>query len=218
MGLYSGCAFFLLVHPTRCKRWISFPIREYGVNYQAQPLQRHEIQAMVADEAIIARILESYRLMLDFYGMQLESPETGRLSRSEPEHICRERYRNLVRKLYSESSYQGGLTKYQGASHNNLRISRILKSLSEFGLEHLNAGFLLHVLNEQSEHNKLNTAVITRSMDQWWANCIRNDEERTWIGSLIKKVRTDEEFVFKREMYEQALERRRETGRLGCEQ
>ena len=84
-------------------------------------------------------------------------------------------------------------------------------------MEHLNAGFLLHVLNEQSEQNKLNTTTITSSMDRWWANCIRDEDERAWIGELIRKVRTDQDFVFTRELYEQALERRKETGKLGLD-
>ncbi|KAI0695977.1 opioid growth factor receptor conserved region-domain-containing protein [Cytidiella melzeri] len=178
-------------------QWL-FPLREHGVNHEAQPLQPHEIKAMVADEGIMARVLESYRLMLDFYGMQLMSSETGLLSRSEPPQRSMERYHNIVR-----------------ASHNNLRISRILKSLSELGLERLNAAFLLHILNEQSEHDMLKTATITRSMDSWWANCIRNDEERAWIGELIKRVRTDVNFEFTRDMYEQAMQLRKETGKLG---
>ena len=81
----------------------SFPIQEYGVNYQAQPLQRHEIEAMVADPDIIDRVIKSYRLMLDFYGMQLVSTETGLLSRSEPRKRCYERYNNLQRELYMYS-------------------------------------------------------------------------------------------------------------------
>jgi hypothetical protein len=83
------------------------------------------------------------------------------------------------------------------------------------GLERLNAGFLLHVLNEQSEHNELDTRKIEESMDNWWANCIRNDKEREWVGNIIRKVREDEYFVFTREMYEKALERRKETGSFG---
>lgn len=51
-------------------------------------------------------------------------------------------------------------------------------------------------------------------MDGWWANCIRNQEEREWIGSVIKKARINDSFVFTRKMYEDALERRRKTGRL----
>ncbi|KAI0338989.1 hypothetical protein BDW22DRAFT_1432191 [Trametopsis cervina] len=175
-------------------QWL-FPIQEHGVNFQAQPLQRHEIRAMAADKDIVSRVLESYRVMLDFYGMQLQSDETGLLARSEPERKYMERYRNLVR-----------------SSHNNLRISRILKSLSEFGLERLNAGFLLHVLNEQSENDELNTETIRVSMDRWWANCIRNVEEREWIGKLIKKVRAGD-LEFTRSLYEEVLQSRKE-GRL----
>lgn len=95
-----------------------------------------------------------------------------------------------------------------------MRISRILKCLSELGLERLSAGFLLHVVNEQSEHGKLLAPPLTNSMDRWWANCVRNEEEREWIGGLIQKVRSENDFVFTREMYEKALERRKETGSL----
>jgi len=41
------------------------------------------------------------------------------------------------------------------SSYNYLHISQILKCLSELGLEHLNMGFLLHILNEQSEFDRL---------------------------------------------------------------
>ncbi|KAF8964353.1 opioid growth factor receptor conserved region-domain-containing protein [Flammula alnicola] len=181
-------------------QWL-FPIREYGMNYESQPLQTHEIQLMKADDAIIQRVIESYKLMLDFYGMHLESQDTGLVGRALPPRNYAPRYHNLVR-----------------SSHNNLRISRILKCLSEMGLERLNAGFLLHVLNEQSEANELNSWGIRSSMDRWWANCIRNEEERSWIGDLIRRVRLAEDgFIFTREEYEQALQRRTQTGRLGIE-
>ncbi|ESK95740.1 opioid growth factor receptor-like 1-like [Moniliophthora roreri MCA 2997] len=172
-------------------QWL-FPIREHGMNFQSQPLQPHELKSMKSDPAVIQRILTSYKLMLVFYGMNLVSEETGLLERSQD---YKPRYRNLV---YS--------------SHNNLRISRILKSLSEFGLERLNAGFLLHVLNEQSEFRKLDSGGIRSSMDRWWVNCIRNDAEREWIGDVIAKVRAGDGYVFTREAYEEALEKRRKDG------
>lgn len=180
-------------------QWL-FPIREYGMNYESQPLQTHEIRAMKADPTIIARIIESYKLMLDFYGMRLVSVDTGLVARVLPPKNYEVHYRNLVR-----------------SSHNNLRISRILKCLSELGLERLNAGFLLHVLSEQSEANELNSRGIRGSMDRWWANCLRNEQERSWIGDLIRRVR-EEDFLFTREDYEQALERRDQTGHLGIQE
>ncbi|EDR13275.1 uncharacterized protein LACBIDRAFT_308954 [Laccaria bicolor S238N-H82] len=173
-------------------QWL-FPIREYGMNYESQPLQPHEIQAMKSNPVIIERVVQSYRLMLDFYGMRLISAESGLLDRVLPPRNFETCYRNLVR-----------------SSHNYLRISRILKCLSELGLEHLNAGFLLHILNEQSEWKELDSRGIRSSMDRWWANCIRNDEERQWIGETIRKVRLQsDEFTFTRDEYEKYLESRR---------
>lgn len=103
-------------------------------------------------------------------------------------------------------------TKWLGNSHNNLRITRILKCLSELGVERLNAGFLLHVLNEQSENGMLNSASLRLSMDRWWASCIRDDYERDWVGQAIAKVRSGG--LFTRKMYETAMGIRQSIGRF----
>jgi hypothetical protein len=102
---------------------------------------------------------------------------------------------------------------FPGSFHNYLRISRILKCLSELSLEGLNTGFLLHVLNEQSEHDNLNTPSIRDSMDRWWINCIRDDHDRGWINDLVNKVRK-KEFVFDRRLYELVMEERESSGCL----
>ena len=115
------------------------------------------------------------------------------------------------------SAHRSSLFLQSGSSHNNLRISRILKCLSEFGYEYLNYGFLLHVLNEQSEHGQLNTSIIRSSMDRWWANCIRRDRARDWINQKIATARdrdVDEPFVFTREMYEAAINNWNTEGRF----
>jgi len=57
-------------------QWI-FPIREEGVNFSANRLQLHELRAIRADPVIRARIIRSYEMMLDFYGMVLKDRETG---------------------------------------------------------------------------------------------------------------------------------------------
>ncbi|KAG8850246.1 hypothetical protein FRB96_000478 [Tulasnella sp. 330] len=167
-------------------QWI-FPIREHGVNQYAHPLQPHEIIAMRVDGRIQERLYTSYKLMLNFYGMRLDDEETGRLSRSS-DHT--ERYANLVR-----------------SPHNYLRITRILKSLSELGLEHLNIGFLLFVLAEQSEHGQLNTRGIKSSMDNFWVGCIRDDLDREAVETLVERVRYHG-LRFTREYYQRALEAR----------
>ena len=81
------------------------------------------------------------------------------------------------------------------------------------GLEHLNGGFLLHLLNEQSEHNTLTDIYLLDSMDRWWANCLRNQEERQVIRDAITQVRSGQ-MTFTRDMYEAALKRRKESGIL----
>ena len=73
----------------------SFPIREHGMNWGAKPLQLHERDAMRADPAVIARVIKSYELMLDFYGIQLLDQETGLLGRSPPPKNHAARYTNL---------------------------------------------------------------------------------------------------------------------------
>lgn len=174
-------------------QWL-FPIQEDGMNFAAHRLLPHEIQAMRSNEEIIRRLVKSYEMMLDFYGMRLLS-ETGTLGRSLPPRNYNLHYQNLL-----------------WAPHNNLRITRILKCLSELGLERFNAGFVLHILNEQSEHNKLNSALLRDSMDRWWANCIRDDCEREWVGRAIGNVRAGG--VFTRQMYENAMTSRQLTGRF----
>ncbi|KAG5735999.1 Opioid growth factor receptor-like protein 1 [Termitomyces sp. T112] len=170
-------------------QWL-FPIQEYGMNYESQPLQRHEIRAMKADPAVVDRIITSYKMMLDFYGMRLISVDSGLLDRSLPPRNFACRYNHLAR-----------------SSHNNLRISRILKCLSEFDLEHLSMGFLLHVLWEQSDGHGLDTPGIRSSMDRWWTNCLRDDEKRRRVGEFIQKVRSGENgYVFTRSMYREELE------------
>ena len=126
----------------------------------------------------------------------------------------------VSRRLFVAYAYFTSFSR-EGRSHNWLRISRILKCLSELGLERLNAGFLLHVLNEQSESSELKSRALQDSMDRWWANCLRDEGEREWIGAEIRKVRAaegatskSEAFVFTREAYEGALERRKVTGKL----
>ena len=57
-------------------QWI-FPIREEGVNFSASRLQLHELRAIRADPVMRARVIKSYEMMLDFYGMELRDRETG---------------------------------------------------------------------------------------------------------------------------------------------
>ncbi|KAF3860691.1 hypothetical protein F7725_000946 [Dissostichus mawsoni] len=54
-----------------------FPLREPGVNYMASELTKKEIEAFKKNEEAKKKLVESYELMLGFYGMRLVNKETG---------------------------------------------------------------------------------------------------------------------------------------------
>eukprot|EP00178_Gracilaria_changii_P022451 TRINITY_DN6666_c0_g1_i1.p1 TRINITY_DN6666_c0_g1~~TRINITY_DN6666_c0_g1_i1.p1 ORF type:complete len:303 (+),score=59.38 TRINITY_DN6666_c0_g1_i1:43-951(+) len=136
-------------------QWL-FPIREDGLNYQAEQLQLHEAKKMMADPKIIKRCLKSYALMLDFYGMDLVNEKTGEIQRTGN---YKSRYRNL------NSSF-----------HNYLRITRILKFLGEIGQEHLKKPFVKFIADEIFHNGELKNTY--ESLYRYWIPVLRNDNER----------------------------------------
>eukprot|EP00494_Astrolonche_serrata_P029366 UN29633 len=108
-------------------QWL-FPIREEGMNFRSQKLYPHEMVIMKNDPQIRAKILHSYRLILDFYGMKIVNENTGEIGRTKS---YKRRYDNL-----------------NHCFHNNLRITRILKCLGEMNLVKFKYPFLQHVIKE----------------------------------------------------------------------
>uniref|UniRef100_I3N3J3 Opioid growth factor receptor (OGFr) conserved domain-containing protein n=1 Tax=Ictidomys tridecemlineatus TaxID=43179 RepID=I3N3J3_ICTTR len=105
-----------------------FPLREPGVNWHAKPLTLKEVQAFKSSKEVRERLVRAYELMLGFYGIQLKDRDTGAVCRAQNYHS---RFQNL-----------------NWRSHNNLRITRILKSLGELGLEHYQAPLARFFLEE----------------------------------------------------------------------
>uniref|UniRef100_A0A673VLT7 Opioid growth factor receptor (OGFr) conserved domain-containing protein n=2 Tax=Suricata suricatta TaxID=37032 RepID=A0A673VLT7_SURSU len=108
-------------------QWL-FPLREPGVNWHAKPLTLREVEAFKSSKEVRDRLVQAYELMLGFYGIQLEDRSTGQLRRA---HNYQTRFQNL-----------------NSHSHNNLRITRILKSLGELGLERYQAPLARFFLEE----------------------------------------------------------------------
>jgi len=159
-------------------QWL-FPIREEGMNYRAQRLQLHEAKAIAANPAARKRVLRSYKLMLDFYGMKLYDLKTGELRRSAR---WQRRYQNL------NTSY-----------HNYLRITRIIKSLGELGWANLQYGFCKHILDEVRCGELWNTF---DSACKYWCSVVKDDTKReslekhaTAISDLLGRNRRRRDFV-----------------------
>uniref|UniRef100_A0AAZ3PQN8 Opioid growth factor receptor (OGFr) conserved domain-containing protein n=1 Tax=Oncorhynchus tshawytscha TaxID=74940 RepID=A0AAZ3PQN8_ONCTS len=84
--------------------------------------------AFLQDETAKKRLVKSYKLMLDFYGIQLSNDSTGEVRRA---NNWRDRFDNLDRN-----------------THNNLRITRIRKCLGTLGFPHYQAPLVHFFLEE----------------------------------------------------------------------
>ncbi|KAG9474540.1 hypothetical protein GDO78_004700 [Eleutherodactylus coqui] len=136
-------------------QWL-FPLREYGMNSCAKPLTLSEVKMMKGDEAVMARFLKAYKLMLQFYGIKLLSEETGEVERAAN---WEDRFKNL--------NYH---------SHNNLRITRILKCLGEMGYSHFQAPLVRFFLEETLSRDKLGN--VKRSVLDYFMFAVKDKHER----------------------------------------
>ncbi|XP_062318526.1 opioid growth factor receptor-like protein 1 [Osmerus eperlanus] len=115
-------------------QWL-FPLQEPGMNWQAIELTKKEIQAFQKNQMAKKNLLQSYKLMLDFYGLELSNETTGEVKKS---FQWQERFNNLNRN-----------------THNNLRITRILKCLGTLGYRHYQAPLVHFFLEETLVHHNL---------------------------------------------------------------
>ncbi|XP_068006178.1 opioid growth factor receptor isoform X2 [Melanerpes formicivorus] len=136
-------------------QWL-FPLRERGMNRHARPLTWKEIQAFKKSKEVMQRFVRAYQLMLRFYGIILVNEETGELRRAEN---WAERFQNLNR-----------------FSHNNLRITRILKCLGEMGYEHYQVHLVKFFLTETLVKETLPN--VKKSALDYFLFTIRNKRER----------------------------------------
>ncbi|XP_054883635.1 opioid growth factor receptor-like [Poeciliopsis prolifica] len=115
-------------------QWL-FPLQEPGLNYEAKTLTKQEIQDFLGSSAARENLLKSYELMLDFYGIELKNKETGEVARAA--HWF-DRFQNL-----------------NNHTHNNLRITRILKCLGTLGYRHYQVPLVRFFLEETLVHGEL---------------------------------------------------------------
>ncbi|GAA6040591.1 hypothetical protein JCM8097_008054 [Rhodosporidiobolus ruineniae] len=162
-----------------------FPIREQGVNWDAQPLELHEIGEIKADPKAMERLMESYRIILAFYGLRLVSPVTGELAVEDSVPAP------------NAASYLRRFRNLEQNPHNFLRMTRILKCLGEFGLTQHPPSLLLFLLALQSDPSAapnssgphLSSPSLVRSMDGYWRWCVRDDADRKFVVGKVDEVR-----------------------------
>ncbi|KAL4224915.1 Opioid growth factor receptor-like protein 1 [Mactra antiquata] len=144
-------------------QWL-FPISESSsVNREAVPLRAHEAKHIYADLESRSRFINSYKLMLDFFGFRVTDLQTGKIERKEN---WSDRFYNLLR-----------------MTHNYARITRILKSLGELGLGQYQSPFVMALLHEVFETKYLHG--IPKNTIMYWIRAINNQFERDYVYKLF---------------------------------
>ncbi|XP_075384457.1 opioid growth factor receptor [Tenrec ecaudatus] len=155
-------------------QWL-FPLREPGVNWHAKPLTLREIEAFKNCPEVMERFVQAYELMLGFYGVQLEDRDSGAVRRA---HNYQKRFQNL-----------------NWHSHNNLRITRILKSLGELGLEHYQAPLVRFFLEETLLRRQL-PAVRQSALDYFVFSVLCRRQRRALLRFAWAHFRPRSKFVW----------------------
>jgi hypothetical protein len=117
-------------------KWL-FPVFESGgMSFHSSRLEKDEAAHMRKDLKSSIRLVKSYKLMLDFYGMQLLDYETGAIARNR-------------------QNYKGRYDNLNTNGHNYLRISRILMSLGELGFVRYKVPWMDFMKVELESHDRL---------------------------------------------------------------
>uniref|UniRef100_A0A8C3A6E6 Opioid growth factor receptor 2 n=1 Tax=Cyclopterus lumpus TaxID=8103 RepID=A0A8C3A6E6_CYCLU len=155
-------------------QWL-FPLQEPGMNSEARTLTKAEIQEFCQNDAAKANLLTSYKLMLDFYGIELRDEKTGEVTRASN---WKDRFHNL-----------------NCRTHNNLRITRILKCLGTLGYPHYQAPLVHFFLEETLVHGEL-PAVKDSVLSYFLFAVLDKKERRRLLKFAYSSYSRKEEFVW----------------------
>ncbi|XP_052464973.1 opioid growth factor receptor isoform X2 [Carassius gibelio] len=154
-------------------QWL-FPIQEPGVNCKAHVLTKKEIKLFRKDKQAKSKLVKSYKLMLDFYGIRLVDESTGEVERAPN---WKNRFRNLNRH-----------------THNNLRITRILKCLGTLGLKHYQAPLVKFFLHETLVEGHLSN-VKQSVLDYFMFAVLDKSERRELVKFALEQFKPQKHFV-----------------------
>ncbi|XP_049327712.1 opioid growth factor receptor-like isoform X5 [Astyanax mexicanus] len=156
-------------------QWL-FPIQEKGMNWDSYILQEEEIKLFREDVEVKKRLVKSYKLMLDFYGIRLLDEKTGKVCRIKLK--WKERFDNLNRN-----------------THNNLRITRILKCLGILGFQHYQAPLVKFFLHQTLVKERL-PRVKQSALDYFLFSVVDKKERRKLIKYAFQTFQTRKDFVW----------------------
>jgi hypothetical protein len=136
--------------------WL-FPIYgSAGINPNTKPLSMKEADLIKNNIQASIRVVKSYKLMLNFFGMKLANDLTGEVTR-EPD------------------VWQARYCQINTRSNNNIKITRMLKSLGQLGFERYQKQFAQFLKVEIEEHGLLKNC--RENFKTYWAIYLKLGEE-----------------------------------------
>jgi len=148
-------------------QWL-FPLfLDSGMNSEAKKLKKIEAAEMREDLDVALRFINSYRVMLNFYGMRLVDTQTGEIARASDPKFCAQRYKNLNANF-----------------HNNLRISRIIISLGHLGFTRYKKPFLDFLTSEVVENGVLQNC--RRSLLEHWTPLVNGVGSKQYLEKTLE--------------------------------
>lgn len=163
------------------------------------------------DKEVKTKLVQSYKLMLDFYGICLKDVSTGEVARASN---WKDRFKNLNRFLLSYFFFLlvvFHLMLFQDFqaftiatlfflwfcrhTHNNLRITRILKCLGTLGLKHYQAPLVKFFLHETLVVGHLQS-LKQSVLDYFMFAVLDKSERRELVRFAFKHFKPQEQFVW----------------------
>ena len=138
-------------------QWL-FPLKTKGVNPQAPVINKQDHKVLRKVDDFKSKMMEHFLLFTEFMGLEYDQ-NTGILKK-----VNAKQWESWIEQL-----------------HNNLRISRILTSMKDFGLESVAKNFLDFLKTESS---KRKDEVIDRQTFRQFADITRSSCENYWAKCL----------------------------------
>jgi hypothetical protein len=136
-------------------QWL-FPLFEVGMNYQQPPMTQQEADLISRDEFAKKNMITSFHMMLNFWGFQYDENTKVVKRHDNPKQVkvCFDNWMN---------------------SHNNLRVTRCMKSFYITGQKEEAFAFFRALHYECSPKGFPAGAGLRMSMDKFWFPIFEND-------------------------------------------
>ncbi|XP_052250813.1 opioid growth factor receptor-like isoform X2 [Dreissena polymorpha] len=145
-------------------QWL-FPIpASSGLNNCAQELYAHEADEMQRDPIVVGKVLRSYEMMLDFYGMELVDVTSGKVRR------CTKNWEN--RYAYLNRTFP-----------NYIRIRRILICLGQLGYERFQVPLVRFIMAEAKVTEELHA--VDSKIIRILIEAIKDEDDRLSMSTLL---------------------------------